>query len=640
MVSKERQFVIGMAGHIDHGKTALVESLTGVNTDRLKEEKERGITIDLGFAHLSENITIIDVPGHERLIKNMVAGVSTIDLVLFVVAADDGIMPQTREHLDIVNLLGIKKGIFVITKIDLVEEDWVSLVEDELRELLQNTPFHDSPIVKFSAKDKKGLPEVRRLIDDVVTQVVDKEDDSIFRLPIDRVFSKAGFGTVVTGSVISGSLKIGDLVEILPEKLKGRVRGLQSHDKEISEIGIGYRAAINLAGIEKNKLYRGQVMTIPGLYEPVIAINANLSVLKDSKLSVKNNMRLRLHLYTEEVMVRVIVIGNKEILPGQCGFVQFNLERSIYASFGDRFIVRQYSPQIANGGGIILETNPPKFRKRFLEEIITNLKRLENSDIKERILGCFSSIRIKPILVHKLAIMAGGNAERVKLIVIEMVKKGKLLSFLSATENHFMSYQQIEIILNALVKELEKFYKKYPGRAGLRLKEIQSQLSSRFDENVVEIAVENGVKSGKLNKSGDLIAIAGVNIELSQNQQKHLEQLESLYRVAGFSPPLIKDAMNKLSLSEKNLKEYLIILRERNILIFIEENIFLHREYLEELIQKVQSFFTKNKEMGVPQFKNLVNASRKFAIPLLAYLDNIGITIRKENVRVPGPKLS
>ncbi|MEJ2636412.1 MAG: selenocysteine-specific translation elongation factor [Calditrichia bacterium] len=385
MDKESRQYVIGTAGHIDHGKTALIQALTGINTDRLKEEQERGITIDLGFAHFSDNVTIIDVPGHERLIKNMVAGVSTIDLVLFVIAADDGIMPQTREHLDIVKLLGISHGIFVITKIDLVDEEWLLMVEEEIGNLLKGSVFENAPVLKTSAVTGEGIEDVRKTIFESLKQIERREDDGIFRLPIDRVFGKPGFGTVVTGSVLSGQIDAGGAVEILPELIPARVRGLQSHDRPVESVSMGDRAALNLTGIGNDQLHRGQVIAQAGYYRAVQSFNARLTPLPDETVLIKNRMRVRIHLHTAEIFARLVLPELKALDPGQSAMVQFRLEKPVYASFGDHFIIRQYSPQITLGGGIVLETNPPKYRKRHHDLFVQRLENLESDDPERRI---------------------------------------------------------------------------------------------------------------------------------------------------------------------------------------------------------------------------------------------------------------
>ncbi len=628
-----------MAGHIDHGKTALVQALTGINTDRLKEEQERGITIDLGFAHLSENVTIIDVPGHERLIKNMVAGVSTIDLVLFVVAADDGIMPQTREHLDIVKLLGIRNGIFVITKIDLVEPDWVDLVEEELRELLKGTVFADAPILRTSTVTGEGIKELLAAVEDNLAQIQPRADDGIFRLPVDRVFSKAGFGTVVTGSVLSGEVKTGDVVEILPEKISARVRSLQSHDHSVERVKSGYRAALNLAGVNHNQLYRGQVITLPGYYQPVEIFNARLFVLPDSPRAITNQMRLRLHLHTIETFARVILPEIKQLNPGDSAFVQFRLEQPIYASFRDRFIIRQYSPQITLGGGLVLETHPAKYRKKYHSQFIETLKKLESDQPGERLLAAFANIRQQPFTAKELQLKTGIPQNEIESLIGDLVNEGQLFPLREGTETRYFDRYLMEKIVGRMTEVLQEYHRQHPGRIGLRPNELITRLGASYPEGAVEIAADWGVRSGKLQQTGEAISLAGFTARLDSGQREKLEKLEALYRHAGSNPPVFQEALEAMGTDEKAFRELISLLREQGKLIFVEERLYFHREAIENIIEKVKNHFRTNSEISVPQFKELTGTTRKYAIPLLTYLDNRKFTLRQENVRVPGPKL-
>jgi len=488
MIIQSRQFVIGMAGHIDHGKTALVKALTGVDTDRLKEEKDRGITIDLGFAHLNKNITIIDVPGHEKLIKNMVAGVSTIDLVLFVIAADDGIMLQTREHLDIVKLLGIRTGLFVITKIDLVEEEWVGLVEEELKDLLKDSVFQDAPICHTSAESGAGIQELNHLLLEKLDTLIPRADDGLFRLPVDRIFSKAGFGTIVTGSVISGSVGVGDTVEILPERLPARVRGLQTHDSAVEKLLTGYRGAINLAGIQKHQLYRGQMLTQPNLYKPVTLFNAHVSVLSSSPLPLKNLMRVRIHVHTIEVIGRILIIDQKDLPPGQDAFIQIRLEKNIYATFRDRFIIRQFSPQVTLGGGVILDTNPPRFRKKYSAEIQAQLKDLMQGNTSQRILATFSHLNVQALSFSQLQTKSGMSVTVLEKEIKKLETAGDITSFTHAKELFYCSKGQIHLILKSIKEELEKFHHRSPGRMGMLITELLSRLKKIYGEELLKIS--------------------------------------------------------------------------------------------------------------------------------------------------------
>jgi selenocysteine-specific elongation factor len=616
MMSEERQYVIGTAGHIDHGKTALVHKLTGINTDRLKEEQERGITIDLGFAHLSKNVTIIDVPGHERLIKNMVAGVSTIDLVIFVVAADDGIMPQTREHLDIVKLLGIKQGIFVITKTDLVDQEWISLVQEELQQLLKGSVFEKAPIVKTSVLNDIGIDELRLAIHSLLNQIDERLDDGIFRLPVDRSFTKAGFGNIVTGSVISGEVKTGDTIEILPEKITARVRGLHSHDEAVKRVSVGYRAALNITGIEHIQIYRGQVITEPRLYEPVTIFNAAVAVLAEPAIILKNQMRIRIHLHTGEYFARIIIPEKKEILPGENGYAQFRLERSVYASYKDKFILRQYSPQITFGGGYVLETNPLRYRKKYITDFRDKVKGLESQSASDRILACFS-----------------------KISPDQQTARHKVFKTIQSNEDYYFSIDQINEFVADIEQNLKQFHQKFPGRPGKSPPELQSQVLKKRAVALFQLALDVGVNSGILKLIEENIALASFHSELPHEQQLWVDKLENLYQTAGYNPPLYKEVLEKFGIEEKKLRELITILRENKKLIPIDENIFFHVEAVQKAIDLVRNYFLTNEKLQVPKFKDLTNTTRKFAIPLLNYLDNNGYTTRDADIRLAGPKL-
>lgn len=639
MEEVQRQFVIGMAGHIDHGKTALIEALTGINTDRLKEEKERGITVDLGFAHLSKNVTIIDVPGHERLIKNMVAGVSTIDLVLFVVAADDGIMPQTREHLDIVTLLNINSGIFVITKIDLVEKDWVNLVEEELRDMLRETNFRESPIIKASAVNKIGIEEVRNTIYKSLSSMRTRKEDGIFRIPIDRVFSKAGFGSIITGSVISGRISVGDHVEILPEKIPARIRGLQSHDVAVDTVKAGYRAALNLTGIDRKSLYRGQVITIPGYYEAVKTVNVKISLLNSASISIKNQTRVRIHIHTTEVLARVLLFEVKELIPGESTFAQLKLENSIYASHGDLFIIRQYSPQVTLGGGIILETNPIKFRKKYCETIKKKLVGLFADSVEGKVVSSFSTIDIKPLAKKDLQVRTGLSSDDVEKILLKLEKSGKVLTIVKAGSLFYLHRLQLDIILLNIQKQLTKFHQTYPGRTGMLQKELKVQLQKSLLSECIDAAISHGLKQKVICLKGEQLALTSFRPEVTGVQQKLHEKIEQLYQECAFAPPSLEEVREKLKIPEKEFREIISFQKEKGNLIFIDEKLLLHQDAMKELIALVKKYFRTKTEMSVPDFKDIIQSTRKYAIPFLTYLDNKGYTMREGNVRVKGPKL-
>jgi len=639
IMDSNKQYVIGTAGHIDHGKTALVQKLTGVDTDRLKEEKERGITIDLGFAHFSENVTIIDVPGHEKLIKNMVAGVNTIDLVLFVIAADDSIMPQTREHLDIINLLDIQNGIFVITKIDLVDKDWVLLVEEEVKELLRNTKFEEAPIIKTSVVTGEGIDDLKLAIQSNLSRIKNKQDSDIFRLPIDRSFSKPGFGNIVTGSVISGELKIGETVEILPEKMTARIRGLQSHNRNVEEVKTGFRAALNLVGIEHEQLYRGQVVTKPGLYEPVQSFNAKLTVLENSPIRIKNQMRIRMHLHTLEFLARIILPIKRELLPGEDSLAQIKLEKSVYASYKDKFIIRQYSPQITIGGGEVIETNPPKYRKRYHDEFLKRIEGLLSDLPKERVLAVFSSRDFNAYTIDLLRIKTGLNRSDLKIVIDELEHDELIFRSIRGKDELFFSHNQINIVLANISAILIAYHERFPGRDGMPITELQSQLLKQRNDQLIQIALNAGVNRNLLRSSRDNIALASFQKKLTEEQKQKIKLIENRYKTSGFNPPLINELISEFKIEMDTLRELLKLLRSSKKLIPVDEKIFFHADSVQKAIEMINIYFRTNNELKVTQFKELINTTRKYAIPLLTYFDSEGYTDRQDGIRITGPKL-
>lgn len=635
-LNPERQYVIGTAGHIDHGKTALVKALTGVDTDRLPEEKERGITIDLGFAHLSNNVTIIDVPGHERLIKNMVSGVSTIDLVLFVVAADDGVMPQTREHLDIINLLGIRHGIFVITKIDLVDEEWLALVEEDVENLVQQTNLDDSSIFKTSVETGHGIEELHQAILHTLSEIPPKKDFEIFREPVDRVFSMKGFGTVITGTVLCGSLKTGGQVEIQPGGLTARVRTLQSHDREVQQVSIGYRAAVNLAGIELNQIHRGDVLVQPNIFKPVQILNARLALLKSSPKPLKNNQRIRLHIHTAEVLARVIVIEASEIKPGTDGYVQFRLEQTIHAAYQDRFIIRQYSPQLTIGGGIILQTNPLRFRKKYQEKIVRNLKMLESDDYRSKILAGFDDVSNQPHTQMEIKTSTNIPMKELKSLLDTLISQKEIFTRRLGNDVFYFSIDQVNAALRRIEKELATYHETYPNRPGPSETELSGKLENIFPPGLLQIAIEHGIVTRKIARENQNIRRSDFQPIFSAKESKLYREIAEHYRRAKFTPPTIKETLQHFNISPKEFKEITSLLGKEGELVYLDETLFIHRDALVEIEDKVKTFFQEKDTITVPEFKELFGVTRKHAIPLLIYLDNKDITERDGDVRRRG----
>ncbi|MCK6623070.1 MAG: selenocysteine-specific translation elongation factor [Calditrichaceae bacterium] len=634
-----RQYVIGTAGHIDHGKTALVKALTGIDTDRLPEEKTRGITIDIGFAHFSENVTIIDVPGHERLIKNMVAGVSTIDLVLFVIAADDGVMPQTREHLDIVNLLQIRRGIFVINKIDLAGPEWLLLVEEDLRALLRDTPFRDAPIRKASALSGAGVEDLRGLILQTLASIPARQDFEVYRQPVDRVFSAKGFGTVITGTVLGGKLRVGEEVEIQPSGLVARVRGLQSHDHEVKEVRAGFRAAVNLAGIELEQVERGMALAQPGLYHPVEMFNARLALLQSSPIPLKNNQRIRLHIHTAETFARVTIPHAAELKPGESAFVQIRLEQPVHAAYQDRFIVRQYSPQRTIGGGVVLQTAPFRFRKKYSDLFQQTLHRLESEEAQPRILAAFDRLAAAPLTLWEIKIAANLPLQELQRALKELQSGEILFSENLGGKTVYFSREQLEEVSNRIEETLAGFHRAYPGRPGMGEVEIISRLEKTFLPEALRRALGLGIKSRRIAREGQQLRLAAFTPQLSAKESEKYRELEICYREARFNPPTVKEVLERFALSQKEFKELSKLLREEGKLTYVDETLFFHGSVFPQLEALLREFFSRKPEISVAEFKELTGTTRKHSIPLLEYLDNNGFTERAGDARKPGPRL-
>jgi selenocysteine-specific elongation factor len=557
-----------------------------------------------------------------------------------VIAADDGIMPQTREHLDIIKLLGIHRGIFIITKIDLVEEEWVDLVEEELRNLLNGSVFENAPICRTSTETSAGIKELHTLLLQELEKLESRNEDGIFRLPIDRIFSKAGFGTIITGSVISGSVSVGDTVEILPEKMKARVRGLQTHDSEVQKLQTGYRGALNLAGIQKDQLYRGQMLVEPDLYVPVTQLNAFVNVLPDSDLVIKNLMRVRVHLHTVEVIGRIIVIDQNDIRPGEGGYIQIRLEKSIYASVKDRFIIRQFSPQITIGGGVVLDTHPPKYRKRHAELLIHQLELLRSESVSDRILGTFSVLSIEPHSLNSLRISCGLSLKDLQSELKKLESAQKITPYSRAKEIFYCSIDQLLVIMESIRKELEKFHARYPGRLGMQLAEIASNLKKKYPEELIRLAIDAGIEREKFQRRDDWISLPEFDSQLSGKDQAVLDKIEDIYQQSQYNPPTTSELASELNIKESQLKEYINILRERSILIVVSDQFLYHQKWYENLITLIREFFAANSQMKVSDVKEMTGTTRKHAIPILTFLDDQGITRREGDVRLPGPRLA
>ena len=622
--------IVGTAGHIDHGKTALVKTLTGIDADRLKEEKERGITIDIGFAHLAldseTRIGFIDVPGHERFIKNMLAGIGGIDLVMLIIAADESVMPQTREHLDICSLLHIKHGFTVLTKVDKVEPGMADLVEVEVRELLKGTFLENSPIVRASSLTRQGIPQVIETLRDFVGKIGPKDAEDVFRLPVDRCFTMKGFGTVVTGTLIAGKVEKESEVEILPPRRKARVRGIQVHGRAANQALAGQRTALNLQGVEVSDIQRGMVLTVPGMFKPTSMFNCHLELLKSVDHPIEIRKRIRFHIGTAELMGYVVLLGQRRLEPGESAFVQIRLEEPTFALPGDRFIIRQYSPMVTIGGGKILDAAPAKHR-RTDPVVLDRLRVYRDGRTDDQLLAVIEEAGLKTIELLELSSRRGLLPARVRERVLTLVKDGRV-RLLTETPFVMVSAKAFNDAAQAAAALVDRFHETNPLASGIGREELKTRLFSDAPALLFQTVLDKLVADQKIVLAQDLIHAFGRRVTLKAEEERMRDQLVERFKSLGLQVPAPDELINSLRLDRNTARKLIQLMLKENALVKISEDMLIHRAVVDKLIADVKARKSKNPKLGVSEFKDLAGVSRKFAIPLLEYLDRQRITRR------------
>ncbi len=628
-----KHVVVGTAGHIDHGKTALVKALTGIDTDRLPEEKARGITIDLGFAYLEESggltIEIVDVPGHERFVKNMLAGVGGIDLALLVIAADEGVMPQTREHLAICRLLHIKAGLVALTKRDLAEEEWAELVKDDVGRLLRGTFLEGCPIVPVSAKTGEGLDELRAALRALAEKVPPKAADQSPRLPIDRVFTVKGFGTVVTGTLTAGRLALDERVEIYPKGAVAKVRGLQCHGHPVTETVAGQRTAVNLQGVERAAIERGDVLGLPGALLPALLGDGTLELLGDAPRPLKTRDRVRFHVGTSEVMARVLLLDRPALEPGDTAYARVRLEAPVVALPGDRYVVRSYSPIITIGGGTLLDVAPPRFKRKApaLPAHLAVLERGAPEEVLEEHLRQAGPLGLRTADLRARTPFA---PERLKGLLEALRTVGKIVA---VDREWFVHAEARARLREQILRVLEAFHAKFPLRPGISREELRRRAGSaeeRFFAHMLEALETEGLVKAERDK----VRLAAHQIRLSSAQRAAVDTMEALFRSAGASPPSPEEALAKAGLGGSEENELFQLLLDDKRLVRIKESLFFHVDILKIIEDKVVAFLKEKKELTPADVKALLGISRKYAIPLMEYFDGQRITTRVGDRRV------
>jgi selenocysteine-specific elongation factor len=627
-----KSIIIGTAGHIDHGKTALVKALTGIDADRLQEEKRRGITIDLGFAHLelpgpnSERLRFgfVDVPGHERFVRNMLAGIGGIDLVLLVIAADEGIKPQTREHFDICRMLDLQHGITVLTKADLVDADTLEVVRLEVADFLRGSFLEHAPILPVSSRKGTGLDELRRELVRLGGAIPSRSSDALTRLPIDRVFTIKGFGTVVTGTLVAGSISKEDELELYPRRKKVRVRGVQVHGTSAGKAVAGERTALNLAGLDKQELERGMVLASPDVFDTASRLEARISLLPSAK-PLKNGARVHFHAFTSETIATVVLYDGKQLSPGGGAFAQLRLAAPTLLVPRDRFIMRQFSPVVTIGGGVVLENAPPK---RFLNaQTRCDFLELLIDGSRQSVLGARVTERgVHGLKISEAVARTGWAADDVASLAREIEKIQNVNGIL-------IQNFALDMVRKSLLKTVASFQKENPLAGGVTKENLRERLAG-VEPEVFEAVLQEKLKAGEIELTGELVRLPGQGASLSSEETESRELIERAFASAGLKVPALKDVLAGLKIDKTRAQKIVTLLLRDKILIKISEDLVFHHAALEELREKLAAERTKSPKLDVAAFKELTGVSRKYAIPLLEYLDRERVTKRVGDERM------
>jgi selenocysteine-specific elongation factor len=630
-----KQIVLGTAGHIDHGKTTLVKALTGTDTDRLKEEKARGITIELGFAHLDlpsgQRLSIVDVPGHEKFVKHMVAGATGIDLVALVIAADEGVMPQTREHLDICSLLGVSHGLVVLTKTDMVDEEWLGLVSEDVHEYLQGTFLGEAPIMPVSAVTGQGVPELIKVLDEMAGALEERPAHGPWRLPVDRVFTMKGFGTVITGTAVGGVVEVGQEVTIYPEGLTAKVRGLQVHNAEVRQARGGQRTAVNLQGVEKATIERGDVVATSGSLKPSLWLDVEAVALKDMIRPLKHRAPIRFHAGSGEIMGRVMLLDRDDLKPGETAYCQVRLERAVALMAGDHYVLRSYSPVATVAGGVVLHPHPGR-RKRRRQEIMDDLRALRVGAPQERVSVHARLAGLAGIAIDDLVRLTALPKKELEGLLSDMLTKQQLVRFDKEGGRLIAASVQAGLMDEALAL-LAGFHAQHPLKPGMGREEFKQRLGAEVDPKLYAHLLRKLTDEGKVAVEKDIIRLAGHEVRLQEEDQALRARIERAYHEGGFTPPWFKELI-EAEKDKNQAKKLLPVLVNEGVLVKIKEDLYYHHEALAALKAKLVEYLAAHERIGAAQFKELTGLSRKYLIPLLEYFDATQLTMRVGDERV------
>ena len=629
-----KQIILGTAGHIDHGKTSLIRALTGIDTDRLKEEKERGITIELGFAHLDlpggKRLGIVDVPGHEKFVKNMVAGATGVDLVAIVIAADEGVMPQTREHVEICELLKVKHGLVILTKIDMVEPDWLELVKEDVKGYLAEGFLANAPIVEVSSVTGEGLKELINVLDKLVQDIPERHRGHIFRLPIDRVFTMKGFGTVITGTSVSGRIKTGNEITIYPQCIDSRIRGIQVHNKEVQEVTAGLRTAVNLQGLERAVIQRGNILATKDALRPTYMVDVDLYLLPSSPRKLKNRAKVRFHTGTSEIISTAVLLDRDKLDQGDSCFAQIRLDEPTAVLRGDRYVLRSYSPVRTIGGGEVLNALPKK-KKRFSETVLSEMKTLSSGNNNEIIELFVSSGRFKGLEQKTLPFLINMSRSRLG-DALKSLKSQKKIVLYDKEGGILIHSDFLNKARDEILDTISQYHKDFPLKAGLLKEELRSRTTGADNPKLFNYLVKLIAGEGIIVQEKEILRLKDHQVTLAQDQEKARNELEDIYLKSRLKPPYFKDL--KDNFPGTTGIEVLEVMVKEGVLLKIKEDLYFHHEAIEKLEKELVDFIKTHGEITTPQVKEITGVSRKYTIPLIEYFDRNQLTVRVGDSRV------
>lgn len=628
-----KHIIIGTAGHVDHGKTCLTRALTGVQTDRLKEEQKRGITIEIGFAQLTlpngQTASIIDVPGHEKFIRNMLVGAAGMDVVLMVIAADEGFMPQSREHLGILSLLGVQNGIIVITKADMVDEEWLEAIEEETRETVQGTFLQDAPIIAVSSYTGQGIEELKQMVVTLVEGAEQRNQDRPFRLPVDRLFSVDGFGTVVTGTLLEGSMQLGEEVCIYPSQKKARIRGLQNHDKPEERASAGTRVAVNLSGIDKGDIKRGDTIAKPGSMVLTRQMDVQLSMLKDSPYTIKNDTRLHFHHSSRELVCKCVLLGVDSLKPGETGFAQLRFQEDIAVKNGDHYVVRFFSPMATVGGGIILNAEPGR-HKRNDPTVLEGLAARASGSSEKQVIEALRQAGSTMPKRNDLAKAAGLAEFELNEALTQLLAEGKVVEL----GGRYVDHDTVEALWEKALKLLSDYHKAQPLQPGMNRGEFRGKLMPTASPVAIDALVEYYAQHRGLRLEGPTISLPDFHVVWNSFYTELKDQLLNLYNKAGLAPENLDDILASFGKKQTGAHQVVQRLLYDGDLVALTPQLLLHKRFYEQALAELHSLFAQKNELLLAEFRDALGISRKYALALLEYWDGSGVTRKTGDVRI------